>query len=259
MTLTPILLAVSITASLPQEVPPSRFDDARFRTTALHELAPETTPAASEAATSLPRSPADGASGGLTWKQIAHRVGGALVGSWLGYFSAQVVRSDWDKDTNASFQDQRYSWAAAGAVVGLLGSHLIGTTRSPADPAVRSRTEAPKSGAFIAVEEIRESDARTAWELIYNRRSHWLITRGENSVAETARGETRGDIIYVTPGRDKIIVYMDDVRIGGVEEMRDISADMLTSVRFLDTREATMRYGGGHAHGAILLSTGVSR
>lgn len=264
MTVTPILLALSVLAtSGPQEIPASRFDHARLATASLLDLTPDRTEATAltggSAAASRPAAPVAGESAGLTWKQIAHRVGGAVVGGWLGYVGAQVVRSDWDKETNGSFRDQRFSWAAAGAVVGVLGSALFRSTASPRDRPLAVTESTPRAGSYLGLAEIRESQARTAYELIYNQRMHWLVTRGANSVAESPRGEARGDFqISVMPGRDKIIVYMDDVRIGGVEDMREITADILTSARFLDTREATLRYGGGHAHGAILLSTEVS-
>jgi hypothetical protein len=264
MTVTPIVLALSVLASsVPQEIPSARFERARLSPPSLLEVSPDLAAAAplvpaATTAPATPRSPADAESSGLTWKQIAHRVGGALVGGWLGYVGAQVVRSDWDKETNGTFRDQRFSWAAAGAVVGVLGSHLFRSTGSPGQRPSRVG-DAPKMGSYLGTEEIRDSKARNAYELIYNLRMHWLVTRGANSVAESPRGEAHGDfVINVVPGRDKILVYLDDVHVGGVESMREVSADLLTSARFLDAREATLRYGGGHAHGAILLSTEVS-
>lgn len=256
---TTILLALSTLAlAVPQEIAPSRFDDARITATSLvveDAPVPASEGEGSAASAALPH---EAPGGGLTWKQIAHRVGGALVGGWLGYVGAQVVRSDWDKKTNGSFRHQRYSWAAAGAVVGVVGSHLLRGTQAPrpGGPVVPTAAR----GAHLGSEEIRSSQARTAYELIYNLRMQWLVTRGANSVAESARGEAKGDfVIKVTPGREKIIVYMDDVRLGGVNEMREIPADFLTWARFLNAQEATLRYGGGHAHGAIQLSTSVSR
>ena len=255
---TTILLALSaLSLAVPQEIAPSRFDPARLAPSGSAVEAATLSPYGDAAAVAGTAYGDETRQGGLTWTQIAHRVGGALVGGWLGYVGAQVVRSDWDKETNGSFRHQRYSWAAAGAVVGVVGSHLLRGTRAPR-PGPRV-VESVSRGSRLGTEEIRSSQARTAYELIYNQRMQWLVTRGANSVAETARGEARGDFqIEVTPGRDKIIVYLDDVRLGGVDEMREIPADFLTSARFLDAREATLRYGGGHAHGAILLSTAVS-
>ena len=258
----PALLALSLLATAPlQELAPPRFEAARPALVVIVAPAgaPDPGPTAPPTAPPSPR-PTQGEerAAGLTWVQLAHRLGGALVGGWLGYVGAQVARSDWDKETNQSFQDQRYSWAAAGAVVGVLGSHLF-RSGPPARPGGGVEA-APRDRSYIGLEEIRRSEARTAFELVYYTRMHWLTTRGVNSPAESPRGEAYGDfIITVTPGREKIIVYLDGVRLGGVESMREVSTDVLTSARFFGAREATLRYGGGHAHGAILLSTAISR
>ncbi|HUG41658.1 MAG TPA: hypothetical protein VMM12_14310 [Longimicrobiales bacterium] len=262
MTTPPLVLALSVLASsLPQELPAPRFDGARLVPASLLELNPDRIPTAPLALDPSPAPAVPGAADargrGLTWMQIAHRVGGALVGGWIGYVGAQVVRSDWDKQTNGTFHYQRYSWAAAGAVVGFVGSHVIRGTRSPRTAGPRLEVE-PRDGSYLSMEEILSANVGSAYDLIYNARMHWLITRGANSVAEIAHGESHGDfVVTVTPGRDKIIVYMDDVRIGGVQDMHEIPADLLTSARFLNAREATLRFGGGHAHGVILLSTAV--
>lgn len=261
MAVIPILLVTSMLAApAAQEAPTPRFDQSRFTPSLLEQSAPSERLAPIALTTSAISSSADAdveeERNGLTWSALAHRLGGALVGGWLGYVSAQVVKSDWDKESNSSFRDQRSTWAAAGAVVGVLSSHLFGTSRAPVR---RPRVEAPpRDGSYLGEAEIRESQATNAYELIYNTRMQWLVTRGVNSVAESPRGQATGDFqIRVAPGRDKIIAYLDGIRLGGVEAMRDISTDVLTSARFLDTREATLRFGGGHAHGAILLSSEV--
>lgn len=262
MSATPLFLALSVLVpSTPQELAPPRFDDARRAAVALPAIAaPETQAVRFRPAAETAAVEDQSERQGLTWRQIAHRLGGALLGGWVGYVGSQVVLSDWDKETNNSFLEQRYRWAAAGAVLGVVGSHLFGATRGPGERATPSVPMTPRDRwSYLGAEEIRASETRTAYELIYNTRMQWLVTRGANSVAESPRGEARGDfVINVTPGRDKIIVYMDDVRLGGVQDMREVSTDLLTSAQFLDARQATLRYGGGHAHGAILLRTGVS-
>jgi hypothetical protein len=52
-----------------------------------------------------------------------------------------------------------------------------------------------------------------------------------------------------------IIVYMDQARIGGVEGMRHIHPQTVTSISFLDAAAANYRFGQGHMHGAIVIST----
>jgi hypothetical protein len=210
-----------------------------------------------EAATLSARAESRGEDGsGVSWSTVAHRVGGALVGGWVGYVGAQVVQSDWAKESNGSFRGQRSVWAVAGALAGVVGSHVVGKTVAPVmvpdrlDHYAREQRE-------ITTEELREAGNASAYEVVQRLRPRWLVTRGTNSLSETPRGWGAGRQVVIVPGNDKIKVYLDDVRLGGVAEMRKIASDGLTSIRFLNPRDATYRYGTGHTHGAILLSAVV--
>lgn len=188
--------------------------------------------------------------GGLSLRTVAHVIGGAVIGGWLGYVGAQLVRSDWDEETDGSFRGQRTAWVVGGAVVGILGSRLIGSSRSPRSRPIPVRAP-PRDGMSIGLEEIRGAAVQTAFELIRSLRSDWLIPRGYTSPAETAAGGSQG-----FQGREMIIVYLDDVRLGGVETMREIPIDFLTGAEFIEPARATYRYGPGHTHGVIRLLTG---
>jgi hypothetical protein len=191
----------------------------------------------------------------FSWSDVAHTVGGALVGGWLGYVGSQVVHSDWDKEANGAFRSQRSLWSAAGALLGIAGSQALGGTAPAA--VVTERPTIDGARRVITEQEIRESSAGNAYDLVAVLRPEWLVTRGTHSVSETARGEGAGRQLRARPGAPKLIVYLEDVRLGDVDRMRSVVAESLTRVRFLDSREATLRYGMGHTHGAILLSTGV--
>lgn len=251
--LPPTLLSVLLLAAIPlqgQQIDSSRFDDVGVTP------APPV-PVAAPAAETTPTAMQDDR--GFSFKPILHVIGGALVGGWVGYVGAQVVKSDWDKETNGTFVQQRTTWMATGAALGVLGSWIIGGTRSPRPGPLTVEPRSPRDRGTITTREIRESRLQTALEVVRNLRSDWLQTRGTNSWKESPTGtmEGFGDSFRadVTPGRDKIVVYLDDIRIGGVDDMADIPAGSLTSIRFVDGRQATFLYGSGHAHGAILLST----
>jgi hypothetical protein len=194
---------------------------------------------------------------GMSWARLAHRVGGALVGSWLGYVGAQVVQSDWGKEENGDFRSQRSMWAVVGALAGVVGSHVVGRTEAPVmvpdrlDHFAREQRE-------ITTEELREAGNQTAYDVVQRLRPRWLVTRGTHSLSEAPRGWGAGRQVVIIPGNDKIKVYLDAVRLGGVAEMRKVASDGLTSIRFLNPRDATLRYGTGHTHGAILLSAVVA-
>ncbi len=199
-----------------------------------------------------------GSSGFFSFRNLAHFVGGAIVGGWVGYVGAQVAHSDWDKESDGSLSNQRSTWVAGGMVLGMVGSRLIGHTSPPRpDPLVR---QPRASRNILTLDEIRGSTVSDAYDLIQSLRKDWLVTRGTNSWSETARGTLQGSPAApsgtIVPGRDQIIVYLDDTRIGGVDALHDVSASLLTRAEFLDGRQATFRFGSGHAHGAILLFTG---
>lgn len=90
---------------------------------------------------------------------------------------------------------------------------------------------------ILTRDEIAESGARNAFELVQNERPIWLRERGAVSFAQ----ET------------DVIVYMDGTRIGGREALRDINPANIDHLEFFDARRATYRFGPGHVNGAILV------
>lgn len=253
----PLVLFVLL-PSLPataQQLTESRFESA--------EIHPVTVspPLAADMTGQVPAQAEADAGGGLfSSRSLVHAIGGAIVGGWIGLFGAQVVHSDWDEVRDGDFGARRRQWAAAGAFVGLLGSRLVTRTTAPLPGPPAVRTERNRN--VILADEIRRSRAKDAYELIVNERKEWLVTRGTNTWDETTTGTVtegpgRTVVIDVQEGRDKVIVYMDDLRIGGPEDMRDIPLDGITKAEFIDARRATYLYGAGHAHGVIRLSTEV--
>lgn len=51
-------------------------------------------------------------------------------------------------------------------------------------------------------------------------------------------------------------VYVDYVRAGGIETLRDVPVAHVVTVRFLSAIDATTRFGTGNDGGAILILTG---
>jgi hypothetical protein len=90
--------------------------------------------------------------------------------------------------------------------------------------------------------EIEESTAATAYDLVLNERPQWLRTRGLSTLAQAA-------------GQEDIVVYFNNARLGFRDAMRRVSLGAVQYLQFFDAREATYRWGAGHLHGAILIST----
>ena len=106
--------------------------------------------------------------------------------------------------------------------------------------------------------EIQSSGATNAYDLVQSLRSEWLRERGVNRWAESDRGEAAGmrnPRVAVEPGEPTIIAYLNANRLGGVEELRDLPIDDLQRLEWVPPQTAAVRYGSGHAHGVIQLST----
>lgn len=188
-------------------------------------------------------------------RSVLHTVGGAFVGAFVGYFTSQVVRSDWDKKTDAEVTGHRTSYALGGAVAGSLGGLLIGTrTSSQGVVAVPIRTAAQE---IITQEQIAASGFGNVYELVQALHPEWLRTRGVKSMTEGARGSGGGTTMSVqyTPGMAAILVYLDNARMGNIESLRQLPTANVGAVRFLDSTEATYKWGIGHQHGVIWVTT----
>lgn len=104
-----------------------------------------------------------------------------------------------------------------------------------------SRQARPVSerGDVIAQHQIDADGSRTVYELVQRLHPLWLQKRGTNTI------NNEGDIV----------VYLDNARLGGPETLREILAGNVASVRFLDAGRAQYRFGVGHMHGAIVVTT----
>jgi len=78
-------------------------------------------------------------------------------------------------------------------------------------------------------------------EAVQHFHPEWLVERG--------RGTFR------SLEADPLRVYLDATQLGGTESLNQIQAIEIEYIRFFDTREATLKWGTGHGHGAILVVT----
>lgn len=128
------------------------------------------------------------------------------------------------------------SFRSAGLVVLLLlAAACASTTQGP-------RTSGRRDARQLTAEEIRTSSASNMYDVIRSQRPEWLIKRGQTSI------NLEGDIV----------VYVDNVALGGPESLKSIDAQSVQAARFLNASEAQMRYGVGHMHGAIVVTTRTS-
>lgn len=101
---------------------------------------------------------------------------------------------------------------------------------------------ASKSGVdrnLLVPGQFAEKGYTNPYDVIAALRSNWLEARGPNS--------------FQSPTR--VQVYLDGVRMGGVEALRTIDLRPVTYIRFFDGVAATARWGLDHGAGAIYVST----
>ena len=111
-----------------------------------------------------------------------------------------------------------------------------------ADSASRSHLLRVSTPSRVLTEaEITRAGARTAYETIERLRPWYLsLTRTRGASGERA-------------------VYVDGMRLGGLEALHGIPSASVREIRTLDAREATTRFGTGHSAGAIVVVTRVGR
>lgn len=91
----------------------------------------------------------------------------------------------------------------------------------------------------ITTEEMRATGFADVFRVVEALRPQWLRTRGVTTLA----------------GRESVKVYLDDLLLGGPDQLQQITTRSISSIRYLDGNEATQRWGLDHGHGAILVLT----
>lgn len=103
-----------------------------------------------------------------------------------------------------------------------------------------SETRRPgRDRTTISAAELQRTAHTDLYSAIASLRPTWLSRRGPSSIH--FEGE--------------LIVYHDRTRLGGPEMLSTIDVTRVMSVRFLTPSEAQARFGMGHPHGAIIVST----
>ena len=94
---------------------------------------------------------------------------------------------------------------------------------------------------LITAEEIAGMSVSDLFEAVRLLRPQWLSQRNPS----TFRLDAERDIV----------VYMDRIRFGEVDALKQFPPSLAVSIRFLDPSEATAEFGVGHLKGAIIVTT----
>src|SRR5947209_5015472 len=80
---------------------------------------------------------------------------------------------------------------------------------------------------LLTREQFSDKGYTTAYDLVAALRSNWLSTRGPDS--------------FQSPSQ--VMVYLDGVRMGGIDALRSIDLRPVTYIRYFDGVTATARWG----------------
>lgn len=106
-------------------------------------------------------------------------------------------------------------------------------------------TNAGGGANILTMEAIAPYDHMTAYEVIERLRPEWLSAR--------QAGAFLGGNARI--GEDLVQVYLDSVRLSGVDELRSLEGRHVAEIRYLGSSDATMRFGTGHSAGAIMVTS----
>jgi hypothetical protein len=180
-------------------------------------------------------------------------IGGAVLGSFLGYFMSQVVKSDWEGQRTADRADHRRRFTISGAAVGAISGYLIRPRpRAQPEPPTFYVYVAPSPRHYITSGELRRALATSALEAVQLLRPEWLAASqfGSQSIAN---GSPSVDV------ETGIAVYAVDTRIGGPEALADISIPEIEELRLYEPAQAARRWRSAHPQGAIEIVPSAAR
>ncbi len=99
----------------------------------------------------------------------------------------------------------------------------------------RSKTDA----MLITRQQIDEHHFTNAYDAVAALHSNWLTMKGTDSFSSPSQ----------------IRVYVDNTFLGGVESLRNVDANTIHGIRWIDGIAATARWGMDHGHGVIQVTT----
>ena len=91
----------------------------------------------------------------------------------------------------------------------------------------------------ITQEQIRHHNFRNAYDAVQALHPNWLDTKGMDSITRPTQ----------------VLVYSDNSRMGGISELRYLTADGIAYIRYYNGTEASTRWGLDHGSGVILVSS----
>jgi hypothetical protein len=93
---------------------------------------------------------------------------------------------------------------------------------------------------MITAVEISRTNYSNLYDVVQALRTRWLLSRGPDTILGK-QGEVQ--------------VHLDDVRLGGVQSLRNLSPVGVAYIQWFDPISAAQKWGLGYGQGAIYVST----
>ncbi len=121
---------------------------------------------------------------------------------------------------------------------------------APVTPPTRGRRERTNANLITAA-EVARAGGSSGFDVVQLLRPQWFRVRGASTLrtSEVSRGNETLDAMVQVP----IVVYVEGHRVGGPEALRGVSTNQIREMRFVDSREASQRWGSDHGNGAIVV------
>lgn len=145
-----------------------------------------------------------------------------------------------------------------GLVIGIVG--ILSTGLATTASAQRAEGKRTDSRSVITAAEIEKfGTGGSVHDLVHALRKSWLNVQ-HTSVRETPTITPQGrrEALITPAGDATLLVYLDNIKVGAIEELRSMNLAGVVEVRYLNPAQAMRRWGSGHEHGAIEVMTSAS-
>ncbi|MBI4343106.1 MAG: hypothetical protein HY599_07035 [Candidatus Omnitrophica bacterium] len=123
------------------------------------------------------------------------------------------------------------SLVVCGAVLALAGSACAGASQGPA--------RSGRGSNVITRAELDGLPSSSAYDAVQRLRPQWLSRPNTPSIQ----------------GSNPVMIYVDRHNFGALESLRSLNTEQIEQMEFVPARDATTRYGTGHASGVIEVTT----
>jgi multidrug efflux pump subunit AcrA (membrane-fusion protein) len=130
---------------------------------------------------------------------------------------------------------------------------LFAATACASSSPSSATSNGPKPGPnLITADEIARVNVQNAFEAVQKLRPSML--RQRQIASANGQGGLAKDVPPATGtsvSAGQLVVYMDNTRLGDVEQLRQIPASSVAALRYYSASEAQTKWGSGHPGGAI--------